>query len=97
MTLESRPLCHPEVVGRVVEDEAVIVLPEKGQVKVLNAVGARIWSLLDGSRRVREVVEELCNEYDVTHAEMESDALAFLTELLEEGAIVLSSEEIPES
>ena len=40
--LDSIPVMLPTVVGRVVDEEAVLVLPEQGQVKVLNQVGARI-------------------------------------------------------
>ena len=35
----------PAVIDRIIEDEAVLVLSEQGQVKVLNEVGARIWAL----------------------------------------------------
>jgi hypothetical protein len=39
--------------GRRLEHEAVVVLPDKGEVKVLNEVGAQIWALADGTRSVR--------------------------------------------
>ena len=42
------PQPNPEAIGRIVDREAVIVLPQKGKVKVLNEVGAAIWDLIDG-------------------------------------------------
>lgn len=87
LDLDTRPAPNPTVVGRVVEGEAVLVLPERGEVKVLNEVGARIWELVDGSRTVREIVDTICAEYDVEVAQAESDTLAFVAELESKGII----------
>lgn len=85
--LESCPQPNPKVVGRVVDDEAVLVLPEKGKVKVLNEVGARIWSLVDGKRSVRQIAAEICREYQVEQFEAEEDTLAFLNDLAGRGVV----------
>lgn len=87
LNLDTRPTPNPTVVGRVVEGEAVLVLPERGEVKVLNEVGARIWELVDGSRTIREIVDVICAEYDVEQAQAESDTLAFIAELESKGII----------
>ena len=71
----------------MVDDEAVLVLPEQGQVKVLNPVGASIWALADGSRTVREIAAALCAEYAVERAEAEADALAFVSRLEAKGIL----------
>ena len=73
--------------GRLLEDEAVVVLPARGEVKVLNEVGAHIWSLADGSRSVREIAATISATYAVTTAEAEADTLAFLIELEHKGVI----------
>lgn len=75
------------VVGRVVDDEAVIVLPGKGKVKVLNEVGAFIWSQVDGYRTVAEIVKSVCEEFDVDQPQAEADTIAFLADLQERGVI----------
>jgi hypothetical protein len=87
MTLDTYPIPNPQVRGRVVDDEAVLVLPEQGQVKVLNQVGASIWALADGSRTVREIASALCAEYAVEPSEAEADALAFVAELEAKGIL----------
>ena len=46
LTLETVCKPHPGVVYQIVDGEAVVVLPQAGQIKVLNEVGTRIWSLL---------------------------------------------------
>jgi len=94
--LDSYPLPVEDVVGRVVEGaedqpaEAVLVLPEKGQVKVLNEVGARIWSLVDGQRNLREIAHLICQEYEVDASQAETDVLAFVEELAEGGVVKIS-------
>ena len=89
LTLESYPAPSEQARGRRLEHEAVVVLPDKGQVKVLNEVGAQIWMLADGSHTVREIVSAVCREYDVPPTEAEADTLKFLAELQQKGLIVL--------
>jgi glycerol-3-phosphate O-acyltransferase len=79
-------------IGRTIDDEAVLVLPEQGQVKVLNEVGARIWALADGTRTVRDIVDTICTEYEVEPAQAEADTLDFVARLVERGMVSLSAE-----
>ncbi len=91
VSLDSYPVPNPAVVGSIVEGEAVLVLPEQGQVRVLNEVGARIWALADGTRTVQDIVTAICTEYDVEPSQAEADALAFLTGLEAKGVISQAS------
>lgn len=91
ITLESIPVPVPTVQGRQLDEEAVLVLPDRGEVKVLNAVGARIWALADGTRSVRDIAAALCDEYSVMAAEAEADALAFIRELVAKGIVTTRS------
>lgn len=91
ITLDSRPVPVRTVQGRQLEDEAVLVLPEKGEVKVLNTVGARIWSLADGSRSVRDIAAALCAEYSISTAQAEADTLDFIQQLVAKGIVTIRS------
>jgi len=81
----------PGVVSRLIEGEAVIVLPEQGRTKVLNEVGSRIWALADGTRTLGSIVEIICQEYEVTPAQAQADVLAFAERLARDGVFVLVS------
>ena len=59
MTLDSSPRQAPNVVSRQIEDEAVLVHPLQGKVRVLNAAGARVWELADGQRTVSEIAQTI--------------------------------------
>ena len=88
-----RPMPHPQVSGQVVGDEAVLVLPEKGKVVVLNEVGGRIWELADGTRTVTDIVEVIVSEYQVSEEQARADVEKFIEELVEAQVLVLSPEE----
>jgi coenzyme PQQ biosynthesis protein PqqD len=89
LTLNSYPAPAEHVRGRHLEHEAVVVLPDQGEVKVLNEVGAQIWALADGSRSVRDIITALCAEFEAPSAVIEADTLKFLAQLQQKGLITV--------
>lgn len=87
--LEDIPVIHPSVIGRIVDQEAVLVLPEQGQVKVLNPVGARIWTMIDGIRTIREIADLICQEYEVDPSQAEEDAIQFISDLHQRNVLTI--------
>jgi hypothetical protein len=90
ISLDSYPVPNPAVVGRIVEGEAVLVLAEQGQVKVLNETGARIWALADGTRTLRQIAATLCKGYEIDPSQAETDVLDFTAQLAERGIVSLA-------
>ena len=90
ITLTSIPHPHPEIIARVIEKEAVLVLPLRGQVKVLNEVGARIWTLIDGVHSTSDIIITVCQEYDTTLEAATNDTTQFLTQLADRGIITFA-------
>jgi hypothetical protein len=90
ITLDMIPSPNPAVVSRVIKDEAVLVLPARGQVKVLNEVGARIWSLVDGKRTVGNIIATIEAEYAVSAEVALNDTSIFLDQLANREIIVFS-------
>ncbi len=89
MLLTDVPRRASGVVGRTVDDEAVLIHPQQGKVRVLNSVGARVWELADGRRTVAELAAVIAGEYEVSLAQAESDALRFCTDLFGRGLLTL--------
>ena len=87
--LDYYPLQNDTVVGRIVDGEAVIVLPGSGQVKVLNEIGARIWWLMDGAKTLRTIAEIICGEYQVEEEQAQIDVLEFIDRLEQVGIVKL--------
>ena len=87
LELDSYPTKRENVVVRIVNEEAVLVLPEQGKVKVLNEVGARIWIFIDGNHSIRQIISGISDEYQVDQNQAESDVMDFLVSLEERGLI----------
>lgn len=90
MSLDQHPIPQPGIVSQIVQEEAVIVLPHRGEVKVLNAVGARIWALADGTRSLRQISATIAAEYAVEQPQAEADTLAFVDDLAQRGLLRLT-------
>jgi len=89
LDISSVPVRNPNIIGRMTDDEAVLVMPQKGQVKVINEVGAVVWELIDGKRDVGQIVDEVCSQFDVDRAAAEADTLNFISELIKREIIFI--------
>jgi len=69
-----------------VRDVELLLLPER--VVLLNKSGAAILGLCDGSRTVREVVDQLEAEFDAT--DLAGDVMTFLRDASGRGWVVVS-------
>ena len=87
LTLDTIPVPNPKVISQDLENEAVLVMPEAGQVKVLNEVGALIWQLIDGQHSVAEIARLVCDAFNVELEVCQADTLNFLAELQTKGII----------
>ena len=74
------------------DGEVVILNLKDGVYYGLNAVGARIWNLLQEPRTMHEVRDILAQEYEVETDRCEHDLLALLQELATEGLIEIKDE-----
>lgn len=72
--------------------ETTILNLKNGVYYGLDAVGTRIWNLLQNPCRVQEIRDVLLEEYDVTPERCESDLLTLLEKLSAEGLIEISDE-----
>ena len=85
--LDSIPQRSPTVVSRLLDDEAVLVHPVQGKVRVLNPVGARVWELADGERTLGDIVEAIAMEFQADVALVKDDVPAFCEDLAQRGVL----------
>jgi hypothetical protein len=83
------PIPNPDILGRVVDNEAVLVLPELGKVKVINEVGAAIWQLIDGKRNIQQISAEICEQFEIDPTTAEADTLRFIASLNERQIVAI--------
>lgn len=84
---------NPEFVSRRIGGEVLLVpirrnMGDLESIFTLNAVGARVWELFDGSLTLAEVRDRIVAEFEVTPTVAESDLLAFLEQLRELDAVI---------
>jgi len=75
---------NPDIVSRKIADEYILVpirqnVGDLESIYTLNEVAARIWELIDGKRKVKEIKDKIVEEFEVTPEEAEKD----LTDLLQ--------------
>ena len=92
MNLEMIPSLITDVIWRVLDDNAVLVSPEGGQVTILNGVGTTIWSLIDGQNSGIDIAHHLVEQYDVSINQARQDVENFLVKLNDRGLITWTQE-----
>lgn len=93
--MDSVPKKSGNVVFRKIEDEYVLVPMAASSDEVesifnLNETGALIWEKIDGTRRLREIVDELADEFEEGERDLGEDVLSFVSDLLEAGLLEVS-------
>lgn len=96
MELDSVYARNDRVISRKIVDDLILVpirqsVAETETLYTLNEVGARVYELIDGKRRVREIVEAIVNEFEVSFETAEADVREFIGKLLQ----IESIREIP--
>lgn len=72
-------------------DESAILNMENSVYYGMNAVGTRVWKLLQQPKSVLEIRDAIVDEYDVTSEQCERDLLELLDQMKKEGLVELRS------
>ncbi len=91
VSLDSPVFKKKNVPWRIIEEEALLVDVDKGEVIYLNEIGASIWGKIDpeggAKTSVNDIVDHICSEYTVKRPEAETDVVEFLENLAKKGVI----------
>jgi len=74
--------------GEDVSERGTVILIISGMMHQLNLVGGRIWSLCDGSRSRRDLIDLLAAEFDVERDELAADVESFIDDLQRRGWLI---------
>ena len=83
VTIEDWIVVNPGAIFREVEGEAVILDLDTGLYFGLDAVGTRIWKLIQQHGSLRRVLEALEDTYDGPPSAVKAGLLRLVTELLD--------------
>lgn len=88
MNDEITPRIAPEVIWHTVDDNAVVVCPKVGKVRVLNGSATLIWHLLSENNSMDAIRDHLVTTYEVTAAQANHDLSSFVKDLSERGLLI---------
>jgi hypothetical protein len=86
---DRRVAVVPDVLVRVIGEEAILLHLGTEQYLGLDAVGTRMWTVLKESASIEAGYAELCREYDVSPDVLREDLASFVHELLAQSLISL--------
>jgi len=75
---------------RIIHGEAVVINLKEGTFHTFNPVATFIWEQADGRIQAGQMVEKICQEFEVDWNTAEKDCLEFLRDLISKGLVVLS-------
>ncbi len=78
---------HPDVVFKLLDNEAVLVHLGTNRIFTLSETGARFWQLLTAGRSRPEIEEQLLDEYDVARPELVAEIDSLVRGLAAEGLV----------
>jgi hypothetical protein len=73
------------LLSAAVDDEIVILNPERDNYVGLDAIGRVVWDLIEQPHEVAELCRKLSRDFDTTPDQVAADVLPFLAELTGEG------------
>jgi len=90
--LETTYEKSPNIGSRKIAEETVLVpirqtLGEEPSIFTLNAIGARIWELIDGRKSIRDICDAIASEFEVDPALAQEDLVGLLAQFKETGII----------
>ena len=85
--LNNIPRLKPDVRYRVIDDQAIIVCQDKGEIIAVNEVGSLVLDAVDGKTSVTLIIGMLASSYDVPLETLQKDVLEFIAEMLDSGVL----------
>jgi hypothetical protein len=83
-----------ELVSSDLDGETVLMSVQNGKYYGLDAIGSRIWALIEKPQSVVDICEILLKEFDVSQEQCERDVLEFVNKLAEDSLVKVVDEEV---
>jgi hypothetical protein len=81
------PKKNPKTAWRTIAGEGVILSLDTKVLRGLNAVGARVWELIDGERSIEAISQEIVRDFKIDPARALADVGEFVEDLLTRGLV----------
>ena len=91
------PKIAADLVWRLLDDNAVVVSPKVGEVRVLNRMGTIIWQHLNEGESLKDIEDYLVTNFQISRQNAHSDLKVFFDDLAERGVITWETNETPQA
>jgi len=86
----NQVLCkNDNIIWRIIEGETVLLDPISGRYFGLNAVGCSFWEKVNGSLSLREIADQMLQEYEVEEEVLTGDILELVSSMKAQGLLIL--------
>jgi hypothetical protein len=79
---------NEQIIDGELDDNQVMMHLEKGKYFGLNPVGKRIWELIEEPKSLREIINSLLSEFEVTEEQCAQEVQAFLDKTIQYGIVI---------
>lgn len=87
VSLETIPVPVDKFTVREIVDETIFMADEGDELHTLDEVGTFIWKAIDGNRTLQNILDCICDEYDIQREIAEKDLIQFISKLAEKGIV----------
>ena len=85
---DCRLQSHEDVHSTILEGEAVLLNLDNGMYYSLNRVGTVIWELCDGQRTFADILEKICDRFEVDRHQARRDLMTITSQLVEQKLLI---------
>jgi hypothetical protein len=95
LTMQTIVVASKDQLASNLAGETVILGLSKGRYYGVDAVGARVWQLIQTPASIDAVRTAILSEYDVSSEQCEADLLKLLEKMIEEGLVEVGTASDP--
>ena len=78
---------NKSILWRLIEEQAILIDPDEGELLRLTPVGTAIWEALDGERTIEGIITCIQENFEAEPKRIKRDVFAFLKQLRNQGLI----------
>ena len=87
---EPRYARNPDLLAVDMDGDLVMMSIERGNYYGVGGIGPHVWQLLETPRTTAELIDDICQEFEVDQTTALADVEHFLADLVEHGLVTVS-------
>lgn len=82
---------NPDLIATDMDGDTVMMSIERGEYYGISGVGSRVWELLASPVSMTDIVQTICNEFEVDESTCQADMAHFIEDMQGHGLISVSA------